>query len=154
MSRFWKLTFAIVLCESVGILSGSFTAASIPTWYAGLSKPAFSPPNWVFGPVWTLLYASMGAAAFLIWESKNKKYKIALAIFALQLALNFAWTLLFFGLRNPVLALGEILLLWFSILITVGAFYRIRQSAAYILFPYLLWVSFATLLNFAIVYLN
>lgn len=154
MNRFWKLTLAIVLCEAVGILGGVFTAASIPTWYAGLNKPVFSPPNWIFGPVWTLLYASMGVASFLIWESKNKIKNRALAIFAIQLALNFLWSFIFFGLRNPELAFAEIVLLWLSILLTMGAFYRIRQSAAYILVPYLLWVSFASALNFAIAFLN
>jgi tryptophan-rich sensory protein len=129
---------------------------SIPTWYASLQKPAFNPPNWIFGPVWTTLFIMMGVAAFLVWDKglENKKVKISLAIFGLQLLLNVLWSILFFGLQSPLYAFIDIIMLWASILATIIYFYRISAAAAYLLIPYILWVSFASILNLSIVILN
>lgn len=156
VKRFLQLGASIVVCEFVGVISAPLTIASIPSWYAFLHKPSFSPPNWIFGPVWTTLYFLMGIAAFLIWKKNLKKKKIqrALMYFLVQLFFNFLWSLLFFGLHNPLLGLGDILLLLISIVVTMNAFYKISKAAAALLIPYLLWVSFATVLNVAIVLLN
>lgn len=156
MKNFGKLSVSILVCELVGILSTPFTIASIPTWYAGLIKPPFSPPNWLFGPVWTILYFLMGIAAYFIWKKglKNKKVKIALKYFLIQLLLNFIWSPLFFGLHLPLLALFDICILLVMIVMTMKQFRGISKPAFYLFIPYLLWVSFATLLNLSIVILN
>lgn len=140
----------------VGVLGGIITYPSIPNWYVTLQKPLFSPPNWIFGPVWTILYVLMGIAAAMIWgEEKREKQRIeALSVFAIQLGLNFLWSILFFGLRSPLTAFIEIIALWLFILITVKRFYLLNKNAGYLLFPYLLWVTFASILNFSIVLLN
>ncbi|MBP9718915.1 MAG: tryptophan-rich sensory protein [Candidatus Levybacteria bacterium] len=153
---FSKFLISIIGCELVGILSTPFTISAISTWYIFLNKPPFSPPNWVFGPVWTILYFLMGISAFLVWRKglKNKKVKKALFYFLLQLFFNFLWSLLFFGLHSPLLGLLDIIVLLVSIVITLVAFYRVSKIAAYLLIPYLLWVSFATILNLSIVLLN
>lgn len=143
------LLAAILGCELVGILGGVFTASAIPVWYQTLQKPSFSPPSWIFGPVWTILYAMMGISAYLIWRSKTAR-----TVFILQLATNLLWSLLFFGLRSPLLALIDIGILWVLILTTIRYGYRISRPAAYLLIPYFCWVSFAAVLNGAIVILN
>lgn len=121
-------------------------------WYATLAKPALNPPSWVFGPVWTTLFALMGIAAFLVWRkgTHRRNIKIALGIFGVQLALNTLWSILFFGMQNPGVALVEITLLWLAIVATIIAFARISRPAAWLLAPYILWVSFAAYLNYAI----
>lgn len=151
-----KLIISVVGCELVGILSTPFTLAAIPTWYAGLQKPFFSPPNWVFGPVWTILYCLMGISVFLIWRGgfKKKQIKRGLGYFFIQLFLNFLWSPLFFGLHSPLLGLFDIMALLFFLVLTIISFYRLSKAAAYLLIPYLLWVSFATLLNISIEVLN
>lgn len=151
-----KLLVSISIPELVGIISTSFTIAAIPTWYATLTKPFFSPPNWVFGHAWTILYGLMGISAYLVWMKgiQKKKVKEALTIYGVQLVLNFFWSLIFFGLRQPLIALAEIMFLWVAIAITIVQFYKISKPAAYLLIPYLLWVSFASLLNLFIVILN
>lgn len=156
MSKISKLITSVFICEAVGLISVPFTIASIPTWYSTLNKPSFSPPNWIFGPVWTTLYLMMGISAYLIWDKGliNRKVRVALIYFIVQLAFNFLWSIIFFGLHSPLLALFDIFLLWFAILITMLKFYKISKSASYLLLPYLFWVSFATLLNFSIVLLN
>ncbi len=156
MKDFSKLVASVVGCELVGILSIPFTISAITTWYVFLNKPFFSPPNWVFGPVWTILYFMMGISAFLIWQRGlgNKKVKRALTYFLIQLFFNFLWSFLFFGLHSPIIGLVDIIALLISIILTIGAFYKISKAAAYLLIPYFLWVSFATLLNIAIVLLN
>lgn len=156
MKDFQKFLISVVGCELVGLLGTPFTATAIPTWYAGLNKPVFAPPNWLFGPVWTLLYFLMGVSFYLIWKQgfKKKSQKIARNIFLTQLALNFIWSPVFFGLRAPLLALLIIGAMWFAILLTIQKFYPLSKTAAYLLIPYLLWVSFATLLNAGIVILN
>ena len=156
MKDFSKLTISVVGCELVGILSTPFTIASIPTWYAGLVKPSFSPPNWIFAPVWTILYFLMGVAAHLVWRGgiKKKKVKIALYYFLGQLFLNLLWSVIFFGLHQPFLAFIDIVLLLIMIVKTMREFNNISKIAMYLLIPYVLWVGFAALLNISIVILN
>ena len=149
-----KLGILIVLCLAVQFLGAAFTFSSVNTWYPGLVKPSFNPPAWVFGPVWSALYLSMVIAAWRVWTSDNPGTKKAMKTFFLQLFLNFLWSVLFFGLRNPGLAFAEIVVLWVMILATVLSFLKIRPVAGWILLPYLLWVSFASFLNFTIWRLN
>ena len=151
-----KLAVAIVVCQLAGIIGSIFTSSSVSTWYASLQKPLFNPPNWIFSPVWISLFVLMGISAYLVWEKgigkKNVKY--ALSIFALQLVLNVLWSALFFGLRAPFYAFVEIIVLWLAILATIIAFFRISKAAGALLIPYLLWVSFAAVLNFYLWILN
>lgn len=135
-------------------IGSMFTVASISQWYVLLEKPAFSPPNWLFGPVWTILYLLMGIAAFLVWRSKSKYKNRALTLYAGQLFLNAMWSVIFFGLRAPGWALIEIAFLWAMIILTMRYFFRAVPTAGYLLVPYLLWVSFALVLNEAIYRLN
>jgi len=156
MSRndWFKLGVAVIGSELAGIIGAVFTTPSITTWYATIVRPEFSPPNWIFGPVWTTLYALMGIAAFLVWKKglDRKDVKIALGIFLGQLALNTLWSIIFFGLQKPFFAFIGIFLLWISILITMYLFRRINTTTVYLLAPYLLWVSFASVLNYLIVF--
>lgn len=154
MDKFFKLTGSIIICELAGIIGTPFTISAIPNWYASLEKPFFSPPNFIFGPVWTILYFLMGVSLYLIWNSKSKNKTHALKLFFAQLCLNAFWSIIFFGLENPLLAFGEIILLWITIILTIKAFSKISKSAAYLLIPYIVWVSFAMILNLFIVILN
>jgi benzodiazapine receptor len=156
LNNFFKLITAIVVCELAGLIGSIFTSPAIPTWYAGLIKPALNPPAWVFAPAWTTLYALMGIAAFLVWKktAENKKVNPALGWFAAQLALNVLWSAIFFGLKSPGAALVEIVLLWLAIVAAIFAFAKISKTAAWLLLPYLLWVSYAGLLNYAVWQLN
>ncbi|MDP3973748.1 MAG: TspO/MBR family protein [Candidatus Daviesbacteria bacterium] len=150
-----KLILSIGLCLGAGIIGSFFTVSSIPEWYFTLNKPFFSPPNWIFGPVWTILYVMMGIALYLVlsakWEVQSQK---AVRIFAVQLILNALWSIIFFGMRNPVLALVDIVALWITIVLTIKFFSKINKLSAYLLYPYLAWVSFASILNLAVVILN
>jgi len=156
MAKMIKLAVSILSCLLAGFIGSAATTPSIPTWYASLQKPAFNPPNWIFAPVWTTLFIMMGVAAFLVWDKglENKKVRISLGIFGLQLLLNVLWSILFFGLQSPLYAFIDIIMLWASILATIIYFYRISAAAAYLLIPYILWVSFASLLNLSIAMLN
>lgn len=156
MKNLPKLIVSIVGCELVGFLGTPFTISAIPTWYTTLNKPFFAPPNWIFGPVWTLLYLLMGVAFYLIWRQgwKKKKVRTAGLFFLAQLALNFIWSPIFFGLRAPLLGLVVIVTMWALIVMTMKKFYPLSRLAFYLLVPYLLWVSFATIINAAIVVLN
>ncbi len=151
-----KLFICIAGCELVGITGGLFTASAIPGWYQTLNKPFFSPPNWIFGPVWTTLYFLMGVAAYLIWsKGLNKgKNKQAMSYFIIQLALNFSWSIVFFNLQSIALAFLIILALLYFIYKTYQAFSKISPLAGKLLIPYLLWVSFASILNFSLLVLN
>ena len=142
-------------------LLASFSAASLGAlfmpgeWYAGLKKPAWNPPGWIFGPVWTTLYAMMAVAAWLVWHPGGfAAHRRALALFTIQLLLNAAWTPLFFGLHLPAIAFGELLLLWCAIAATMIAFFRVNRVAGWLLAPYLAWVSFAAILNYTLWRLN
>lgn len=175
-----KLVVSIVVCQLAGIIGSFFTAPAIPTsWFTELKKPSFFPPNWLFAPVWTILFLLMGISLFLVWKKNwgiiivageqekrswnpfstklwtgSWKEENAILIFSLQLILNILWPVTFFGLKSTGIAFFEILMLWFAILYTIVNFYRISKPAAYLLIPYILWVSFAALLNFSIWQLN
>lgn len=154
--KYVKFIASVLLCFSVAFLGSAATTPSIPTWYASLSKPCFNPPNWVFGPVWTVLYLSMAVALYITWDKKisKKKKDKAVKIFIFQLILNLLWSLMFFGLHQLLLSVVVIIALWISILITIKYFIRISKWAGYLLIPYILWVSFAYILNFSILILN
>lgn len=144
-------------CLAVGYISSIVTRENIPTWYALINKPFFTPPNWVFAPVWTLLYIMIGFAAGSVWnkiDTDETNVKKAFLFFLIQLALNALWSYLFFGLRNPMLASFEIILLWLMIYETYVQFKKVDKVSGYLLLPYLAWVSFATILTFSIWYLN
>ena len=151
-----KLIFSIFICLCAGFIGSFFTSPSIPTWYATLQKPSFAPPNWVFFPVWTSLFILMGISLFLVWQKgwEDKRVKTAIYIFAGQLVLNALWSVAFFGLKSPLLGLIEIIILWIAILATILSFMKLSRTAAYLLMPYILWVSFATIVNFSIWRLN
>jgi tryptophan-rich sensory protein len=151
-----KLIFSIFICLFAGFIGSFFTTPAIPTWYATLLKPSFAPPNWVFFPVWTALFIMMGISLFLVWKKglEDKTVKTAIYIFAGQLVLNALWSFAFFGLRSPLLGLMEIIILWMAILATIVTFKKLSRTAAYLLIPYILWVSFAAFLNYMIWRLN
>jgi tryptophan-rich sensory protein len=156
MNNAAKLVIAVAMPLAVGGLSGFATSRGVATWYPTLVKPTFNPPAWVFGPVWTALYLMMGAAAFLVWRRGlgSEGVPLALAIFLVQLALNGAWSLLFFGMQSPGWALADIIALWLAIGGTVWLFWRVVPAAGLLLLPYWAWVSFAAVLNGAIWGLN
>jgi tryptophan-rich sensory protein len=135
-------------------LGGFFTGRSVSTWYRTLSRPDWTPPDWLFGPVWTALYLSMAVAAWMVWRRGAPAATAAMAAFAVQLALNVAWSALFFGLRSPAAGMADIVLLWLAIAATIACFLRVSIPAGIIMLPYLAWVSFAAALNFAIWRMN
>ena len=175
-----KLSASIIICELAGIVGSVFTMPAIENWYKGLNKPSLNPPNWIFGPVWTTLFLLMGVSLYLVWNKKwiikneigksDKKIKPnplseklwngswqkinILSIFSVQLMLNVCWSVVFFGLHSIIWSFSVILMLWFAILFTMVNFYRVSKVAAYLLTPYLLWVSFAGFLNYFILLLN
>jgi benzodiazapine receptor len=150
------LVVFVLICQAAGGIGGLFTATSVGTWYAALRKPPYNPPGWIFGPVWTVLYALMGVAAWLVvrrgWNSVA--VKAALAAFVAQLVLNMLWSAVFFGMRSPGIAFIELLGLWVAILVTIRLFWRVSPTAGALLVPYVLWVSFAAVLNYSIWRLN
>lgn len=152
-SRYRPLTGFIILALLVGVSGNFFTEPNIPTWYAALAKPAFSPPNWLFAPVWTTLYVVMAIAAWRVWRITGLKSP-ELGLWGAQLALNWLWTPLFFGAHLLLAALAEMALLWLAILLTLILFWRKDRIAGLLFAPYLAWVSFAFALNFAIWRLN
>jgi len=174
-----KLISSIIICVFDGAVGSIFTTAEIGGWYKGLNKPVFNPPNWIFGPVWTLLFILMGISLYLVWSKKfvvKNELKIGhrkawnhfsqkfyngvwqkeniIIIFGTQLVLNVLWSAVFFGMHSPGVAFFELLMLWFAILYTIMNFYRVSKEAAYLLIPYILWVSFAGILNLSIFLLN
>ena len=151
-----RLIISIVVCQAAGAVGALFTGRSVSTWYATINKPSFTPPSWVFGPVWISLYLMMGFALFLVWNRgiSSEGVRLAVCLFAIQLFLNAAWSPAFFGMQSPAIGLVVIILLLVAIIATVVAFVRISFPAALLMIPYLLWVSYATILNAAIVYLN
>ena len=171
-SRTSKFIISILICQLAGVVGSIFTIPAIITWYADLKKPSISPPNWIFSPVWIFLFFLMGVSLYIVWD-KNWKVNVSgkekknfwnrfskklwigswreenvISIFILQLVLNVWWSVIFFGLKSPAGAFFEIIALWFAILYTIVNFYRISKTAAYLLVPYILWVSFAAVLNF------
>lgn len=157
MKTYSRILLCVVICLAVGYLSSITTQSSIKTWYPTIEKPIFNPPNWVFAPVWTLLFILMGIAAGRVWnqlETSKELVKKGLLFFGVQLALNALWSYLFFGLQNIFLALIEIILLWLVIYETYLIFKKIDKKASYLLLPYLAWVGFATILTASIFWLN
>jgi benzodiazapine receptor len=157
MNKITRIAIAITICLMVGYSSSNVTRSGTETWYPTIIKPVFNPPNWIFMPVWTILFVLMGIAAGLVWnrtKEQNAEVKTALGFFLIQLALNALWSYLFFGLKNPFLALIEIVLLWLMIYETYLKFFKINKTAGYLLIPYLAWVGFATILNASICWLN
>ena len=151
-----KLVIAVAVCQAAGLLGSLFTTPAIPVWYAVLHKPAFAPPNWVFGPVWIALFVLMAVAAFLVWRRGwgLASVRLGLGVFAVHLVLNVAWSACFFGLRSPGAGFAEIVVLWLAIVATMVAFGRVSRAATALLVPYILWVSFAAALNYRIFMLN
>lgn len=157
MNKYLKIAIFVATCIGVGYLSGMATQSSVTTWFPTLIKPSFNPPAWLFAPVWSLLYMMMGIAAGLVWsriDFEREAVRKALTFFVIQLILNALWSILFFGLKNPMLALVEIVLLWLMIYETYVKFLKIDKIAGYLFIPYLLWVSFAMVLNASIWWLN
>lgn len=156
MNNTYKFIISIVTPPLAGFIGSLFTTSSIPNWYAGLIKPELNPPSWVFAPVWTILYLMMGLAAFLVWKEgyERREVRHALKLYVFQLVLNVAWSIFFFGLKNPGAALIEIIILWLAILATIFAFFKVSKLAGSLLIPYILWVSFATYLTYSIWALN
>ncbi len=155
MNKFVKLILCILIPLAIGAISGIATSSGLNDWYMALNKPVFNPPGYLFGPVWTVLYIFMGVSLYLIWKSPvNEQRTRAIALFAIQLFLNFWWSFLFFKFQLLGIAFIEIILIWMSIVAMIYAFYQIHKPAAYLQIPYLLWVSFASVLNGAIWWLN
>jgi benzodiazapine receptor len=164
---YWKdslrLGISIAIPLMAGVIGSIFTSESVSTWYQTIEKPSFSPPNWLFGPVWTTLYVLMGLSLFLVWRAtstttftkdrRGRKISAFIA-FGSQLILNVLWSFIFFGLRSPQLAFAEIVILLISIVVTIAIFYRISKLAAVLMIPYAVWVTFASLLNLQIWLLN
>mgnify|MGYP001599366239 CR=1 FL=1 len=156
MKKWLKLILCIIAVELIGIAGGFFTSSSVNSWYSTIIKPSFNPPIWLFGPVWTILYAMIGLSLFLFLEArqKSKDKKKGYWIFGVQLLLNFMWSIVFFGMQQIFGALIVIALLWIFILLNILAFYKISKVSGWLLVPYWLWVSFASVLNFALWQLN
>ncbi len=145
-----KLALCIIICEVIGIGGAFFTSPAVSSnWYTSLEKPIFQPPSWLFSPVWIILYVLMGIALYLIWQQKS-----LVKLFFVQLFLNFFWSVLFFGLKSPFFAFLDIIILWILILVLTIKFFKNKKSAGYLFLPYLLWVTFASILNFSIFILN
>lgn len=149
-----KLILSLLLPQLAGIIGSIFTINAIPTWYATLNKPSFSPPNWIFGPVWLTLYLMMGVAVYLNWIKNNKQAKFNVRLFFIHLFFNFIWTPVFFGSKNLFLALIIILTIWISIIMMIYYFWKVNKVSSILLIPYLFWVSFASILNYFIFLLN
>lgn len=144
-----KLLLSISICLLTGLIGSAFTFGAIPTWYAGLTKPPFSPPNWIFGPVWTTLYILMGISLYLVRRNKQ-----AVRLFLIHLVVNAGWSVVFFGLHSIAGGMVSLLILWGFLIFLIRKFYRINRTAAYLLIPYLVWVSCAGVLNFSLLLLN
>ena len=152
-----KLFISILIPLLVGGISGYFTSSGVNGWFATANKPWFNPPNWIFAPVWTALYVMMGIALYLVWRTETISSSVkqtAVILFVIQLTLNFFWSLIFFKLQQPGWAFAEIIIMWLAILFTILWFGKISSTAAWLLVPYICWVSFASVLNYAIWKLN
>ncbi len=157
MNKYTKISVMVATCVAAGYFAGMATQSGVDTWFPTIEKPVFNPPSWIFAPVWTALYIMMGVAAGLVWNKIDENKAVvqkALLFFAIQLGLNILWSFLFFGMGNPLLAFIEIIVLWLMIYETYAKFVKIDKIAGYLFIPYLLWVSFATVLNGSIWWLN
>ena len=150
-----SLVVFLCICLFAGYSGSRYTSLSVKTWYPTIKKPSWNPPNWLFAPVWTVLYISMAVAAWMVWEKvPGALSRGPMLAFALQLLLNVAWSAIFFGLRDIRLAFKEIIILWAAILVTIASFWTVYPLAAMVLIPYALWVSFAAFLNYKICRMN
>jgi benzodiazapine receptor len=151
-----RLLISIIICQAAGFIGSIFTTPNIPTWYKTLQKPNIAPPNWVFAPVWTLLFLLMGIALYLVWRQgwNTPAVRIAMIIFFIHLIVNILWSAVFFGLHAPLAGFFVIIALWFLIILTIIYFSSVSKTAGLILLPYILWVSFASVLNFMLYKLN
>ncbi|MDB5196035.1 MAG: tryptophan-rich sensory protein [Flaviaesturariibacter sp.] len=154
MKNWVKLVLSIAIPQIVAATAAYFTVTGVGTWYKTIQRPAWNPPNWVFGPVWTMLYLMMGIAFFLIWKSSSPYRKVPVLLWATQLVVNFLWSFLFFGKHQIGWAMIDLVVLWLLILLTIFSFARINKTAACLLVPYISWVSFAGILNYTICVLN
>jgi benzodiazapine receptor len=155
MSSIVKLILSILICYAAAAIGGFATASSVSSWYLSLNKPSFNPPSWLFGPVWTILYTAMAIALWRIWSLQpSELQKTAMIWFGIQLILNILWSFLFFYFKWPTVAFVEIILMWIAIFMTIIYFYKLAPWTLALLLPYLLWVSFASVLNGAIAWLN
>jgi|GEM_PF-84749 len=156
INNIFKLIVAVAIAELAGVIGSIFTVPSIDGWYSNLIKPELAPPNWVFGPVWTTLFFLMGISAFLVWKKglASREVKVALSVFFVQLILNILWSIIFFGWQSPGAAFMEIIFLWLAIIATIIVFAKVSKPAAWLILPYIIWVSFAGYLNFSIWRLN
>ncbi len=156
MNNVWKFIISISIPVILGSVSGLFNVSAIDGWYQTINKPSWNPPNWIFGPVWTTLYVLMGIALYLVWKAEASMIlkKTAISLFAVQLLLNFFWSFIFFNQQEIGWALVEIIAMWVFILLTIFAFANVSKTAAWLLVPYISWVSFATILNYTIWKLN
>lgn len=155
ISSLWKLIISFSVVTVAAVVGSLATFSAIPTWYVTLHRTVLTPPNWVFGPVWTLLYILMAVAAFLVWkQAKTEESRQGLILFIEQLVLNVAWSVIFFGLHQILLAFVTIIILWLTIIVTTIWFFRVNKPAGYLMLPYIVWVSFASMLNFAVYLVN
>ena len=156
MKQTIKLLASLIMCYTAAFFGAFFGGVARSDWYASLAKPVFMPPDWLFGPVWTLLYGMMAISLFLVWRQgwDQPRVKIATMVFLAQLILNAAWSPVFFGLKMPGLAIIVIIILWLLIFLTVALFAKVSRLGAWLLVPYLAWVTFATILNGSILHLN
>ena len=155
MNNIAKLVISILIPLGIGLSSALFNDTGEGSWFQALEKPSWNPPGWVFGPVWTTLYILMGIALYLVWKSPaSSRRRTAIILFSFQMVLNFFWSFIFFKLEEPGWAFVEIVVLWFTILVTIFSFASINKTAAWLLVPYISWVSFASLLNYTIWLLN
>lgn len=156
MNNAIKLIIAVAIPLIVGGLSGFFTVTGVESWFQTINKPTWNPPNWIFGPVWTTLYIMMGVALFLVWKAERSDIlkKTAIILFSTQLVLNFFWSFIFFNQHQMGWALVEIIALWIFILLTIFAFANVSKLAAWLLVPYISWVSFAAILNYTLWKMN
>ena len=155
MNKILLFIYSILISFSAGIVGSFFTISKISSWYLTLEKPIFSPPNWVFGPVWNILYLLMGISLFLVLTAKKSRDRsLGIKLFYAQLILNALWSIVFFGMENPLGAFLIILVLWSSIFATIKIFLRVNRAAGNFLLPYIIWVTIATFLNLGIVILN
>ncbi len=156
MKNIAVLVVSLGVCQLAALIGSLFNARSIPEWYDTLNKPFFNPPSWVFAPVWTALFVLMGISLYIVWAKgwKKKEVRTGIALFGVQLVLNVLWSFFFFYLRSPLFGLIGIIVLWIAILLTIIWFARVSRTAACLLVPYIVWVSFAAVLNLSFVLLN
>jgi benzodiazapine receptor len=153
--NFFKLVTSLIICQLAGFLGSLFTAPAIPKWYASLQKPSFTPPGWLFSPVWIFLFVLIGLTLYILWKEYPKRgTKIALVFFSAQLILNLMWSVIFFGLKSPMWAFIEIIILWLAIFLTILKSLKVSKPAGFLLLPYIIWVSFAAVLNYFLWKLN